>query len=56
MSEYTISFGEDEEYAKAYMESKGWTSANELQIEGTSYQLNFYDPFRLAHPIAIDFM
>jgi len=50
--DYTISFGEDEEYAKAYMESKGWTSVVKLQIEGSTYHLNFYDPVRLAQCIS----
>ena len=51
MSKYKISYGEYEEYAKAYMEIKGWTSVVELQVEGSTYQLNFYDPVRLAQCI-----
>ena len=51
MSDYKISFGDDEEYTRAYMESKGWLSVLQLTFEGKVYHLNFYDPVRLAQCI-----
>lgn len=52
MPNHRLHFPEDFDTYEWEVEAKGWFSEARLNAFGKEYQLNFYDPVRLAQEIA----